>query len=180
MRSLGTVLMLYFSFRGDMGDDRAEPDHQRQGQGSTLAAARPLDAARRVPPGGPGPEVPPEPGGRPSPAEGEAENRAQQPGRRCQLRVGRRLCRASIAPTGLGLSTPDFGTGPLGAKSVGAAFVGEQKAFPPPWILSPTDDISQGSRRHQDELGQPPTEADLDAGRCYHVKEFDGEWLLRR
>ena len=82
--------MLYFSFRGDMGDDRAEPDHQRQGQGPTLAAARPVDAPRRLPPGGPGPEVPPEPGGRPSPAEGEAENRAQQLGRRrrCQLRVG--------------------------------------------------------------------------------------------
>ena len=74
-----------------MGDDRAEPDDRRQGQGPTLAAARPVDAARRLPPGGSGPEVPPESNGRQSPAEGEAENRAQQLGRRrrrrCQLRV---------------------------------------------------------------------------------------------
>ena len=110
-------------FRGHMGDDSAKPDDWRQGQGPTLAAARSMDAARCLPPRGSGPKVPPEPRCE-SPLEVEAEDRAQlgRRRRRCQLRVGGRLCTSTSSSRRVrfgqsAVATSDFRTRPLGAQS---------------------------------------------------------------
>ena len=93
----------------------------------------------------------------------------------------RAFCGSVINDTaGFGLATSDFGPRPLGAQPADAVVSDEQEALPPPRILSAADDISQGPRRRQDELGQPATEADPDAGRQHLVQELGGKRLFRR